>query len=75
MQKLIKINTNEEGKQLVSARELYLGLGLNEAVWKRWYTTNILENDYFLKNIDWVSIQHDVENSKGRRGHSIYPYK
>lgn len=67
MNKLIKINTNEEGKQLVSARELYLGLGLNEAVWKRWYTTNILENDYFLKNIDWVSIQHDVENSKGGR--------
>lgn len=67
MKELIKINTNEEGKQLVSARELYLGLGLNEAVWKRWYTTNILENDYFLKNIDWVSIQHDVENSKGGR--------
>lgn len=67
MKELIKINTNEEGKQLVSARELYLGLGLNEAVWKRWYTTNILENDYFLKNIDWVSFQHDVENSKGGR--------
>lgn len=29
MKELIKINTNEEGKQLVSARELYLGLGLN----------------------------------------------
>ena len=28
---LIKIKTNENGEQLVSAKELYLGLGLNKA--------------------------------------------
>lgn len=75
MQKLIKINTNEEGKQLVSARELYLGLGLNQGEWSRWYKTNILENDFFNDNIDWIGVRHDVEPPKGRRGHSIYPYK
>ena len=64
MKELIKINTNEEGKQLVSARELYLGLGLNKAVWSRWYKTNILENDYFKKNLDWVGVQHDVEGNE-----------
>lgn len=35
MKELIKITTNEEGKQLVSARELYIGLGMNKAVWSR----------------------------------------
>lgn len=30
MKELIKITTNEEGKQLVSARELYIGLGLRK---------------------------------------------
>lgn len=64
MKELIKINTNEEGKQLVSARELYLGLGLNKAVWSRWYKTNILENDFFKKNLDWGGVQHDVEGNE-----------
>lgn len=49
MKELIKINTNEEGKQLVSARELYLGLGLNKSNWSRWYPTNITKNDFFIK--------------------------
>lgn len=49
------INVREEnGKQLVSARELYLGLGLNKAVWKRWYESNINNNEYFKENADWV---------------------
>lgn len=67
MNKLIKITTNEEGKQLVSARELYEGLGLNKAVWSRWYPTNIQKNDFFKEGDEWVGIQHDVENSKGGR--------
>ena len=54
MNELIKIQTNEQGQQLVSARELYLGLGLNKAVWKRWYTSNIINNEYFKENEDWV---------------------
>lgn len=54
MKELIKINTNEEGKQLVSARELYLGLGLNQGEWSRWYKRNIEQNEYFNKNVDWV---------------------
>lgn len=51
---LIKVTTNEQGQKLVSARELYLGLGLNKAVWKRWYETNIVANEYFRENVDWV---------------------
>lgn len=54
MQELIKINVNEEGQQLVSARELYLGLGLNKAHWVRWYEKNIQSNDFFEENKDWT---------------------
>lgn len=60
---LIKI-TEENGKQLVSAKELYLGLGLNKAVWSRWYKTNIVENEFFDRNKDWVGVQHDVEGNE-----------
>jgi len=64
MNKLIKITENENGKQIVSARDLYLGLGLNKAVWSRWYQTNIEKNDFFKENIDWIGVQHDVEGNE-----------
>ena len=59
------ITINEKG--LVSARELYLGLGLNESRWTKWYPSNIEKNEFFNKNIDWVSIRPNVENPKGGR--------
>jgi len=45
---------NENGKKLVSAKELYLGLDLGKNSWSRWYPSNIQENDFFKENIDWV---------------------
>jgi anti-repressor protein len=53
MNKLINIK-NEDGKQAVLAKELYLGLGLNKAHWSRWYPTNIQDNDFFLEKESWV---------------------
>ena len=67
MNPLIKITD----KGLVSARELYLGLGLNEKNWARWYPTNIENSEFFKKDIDWIGVQlseegflHDEENLK-----------
>lgn len=54
---LIKISD----KGLVSAKELYLGLGLNEKNWSRWYPTNIVNNEFFHAGHDFVGVQHDVE--------------
>ena len=62
MQELIKIKT-ENGKQLVSARDLYLGLGLNKSQWSRWYPTNIVNNDFFEENIDYMRVRHNVEGN------------
>lgn len=64
MNNLINIQINEHGNQMVSAKDLYLGLGLNKAVWSRWYKTNIQNNDFFTENIDWVGVQHDVEGNE-----------
>lgn len=64
MNKLIKIDTNEKGQQLVSAKELYLGLGLNKAAWSRWYKANIIHNDFFRPGIDYIGVQHDVEGNE-----------
>ncbi len=61
---LIKVTTNEEGKQLVNAKELYLGLGLNKAVWARWFNTNIVKNDFFKEGIDWIGVQQYVEGNE-----------
>lgn len=67
MNNLINVKVNEKGKQIVSAKELYLGLGLNEKNWSRWYTTNIQNNEFFQENIDWVGFLHNDENLKGGR--------
>lgn len=63
VKELIKV-TNENGRQLVSARELYEGLGLVRNVRTRWEKKNIIENEYFKENVDWTSVQHDVAGNK-----------
>ncbi|HFD2033459.1 TPA: phage antirepressor KilAC domain-containing protein [Clostridium perfringens] len=61
---LIKISTNEQGKKLVSTRELYEGLGLNKAHWKRWSVKNIEENEFFSENTDWTRFTIMVNGNK-----------
>lgn len=63
---IIKVTTNEKGQEVVSARELYLGLGLNKAVWKRWYESNIINNDFFKENVDWVGFNIMLNGNKSR---------
>lgn len=60
---LIKI-TEREGRKVVSARELYIGLGLNRSQWSRWYKQNIQENEFFKENQDFVGVRHNVEGNE-----------
>lgn len=53
MAELIKV-TEKDGKQIVSAKELYLGLGLDKSNWSRWSVQNIEEDKFFHENEDWV---------------------
>jgi len=58
MNQLINIK-NENGHQTVSARELYLGLGLDKSNWSRWYPTNIMANEFFKRDYDWVRLNDE----------------
>lgn len=70
---LIKVEVNERNEQVIgSAKDLYLGLGLNEGNWARWSKTNIEENEFFKENIDWIGIRHSEENPKGGRPTTDY---
>jgi len=71
MEELIRI-PKQNGKQLVSAKELYEKLGLNPTLlqnhwptivqnshptaWSRWCRTNITENPYATEGVDYESL-------------------
>ncbi len=50
----------------VSARELYLDLGMSEAVWSRWAKSNIEENQFFLQGVDFIALNNVLsDKTKG----------
>ena len=51
---LIKITKNEKGEQLVSARELYKGLGLSRQEINNWFRRSIVEDEFFNENKDYT---------------------
>lgn len=59
MKNLIDVKTvaiGEENVQAVSARELYLDLGMNPTKWSRWYKRMIENNEWFTDGRDWVEL-------------------
>jgi len=66
---LIEVNNKVIGTQTVqsvSARDLYLGLGLASAVWSRWSQSNIVENEFFSENTDWVGFNIMMNGNETR---------
>lgn len=61
MNDLIRIS-EKDGKQICSAKELYLGLGLDKSNWSRWSKVNIEEDKFFKENEDWVRLKDDSDN-------------
>lgn len=59
MKKLINIQKTTIGTtevNAVSARELYLGLGLATQHWAAWSKTNIEQNEFFAQGIDFIQL-------------------
>lgn len=63
MKNLIEIK-EVNGKKLVSARDLYLGLGLDKSNWAKWYNKNISNNSFFLEGRDWIIARTKYEKMK-----------
>lgn len=61
LQSLLPIH-GEGSKQTVSAKDLYLFLGLDPKKWTRWYRLNIINNKFAIEGEDWNYI-----SSKGNR--------
>lgn len=64
MNELIKVSQNENGLQVVSARELYAYLGYENSQFSRWAKSKILENGFCIENEDWVGFDIIVEGNK-----------
>jgi phage anti-repressor protein/transcriptional regulator with XRE-family HTH domain len=65
-----KIGDNEVNS--VSARDLYLDLGMSGDQWARWSRLNIAENEFFKKNIDFILL--DTKSSEVLRGNHANDY-
>jgi len=61
MQDLLNIKNELIGGvevQAISANELYLGLGLSTSQWVRYAKRNIVNNEWFLENRDWILLNY-----------------
>lgn len=73
MNELIKV-TEKDGKQIVSARELYKVLELADGQFSRWSKSNIVENPYAIENEDWVGFDIDVEGNSTKDYAIVLPF-
>lgn len=52
MNELIQVR-EREGRQAISARELYEFLGFDVSNWSKWYQKNIVDNPFAVQGEDW----------------------
>ena len=71
MQELIQITTNEQGLKVVSAKELYEFLGMNNAVFARWAKKNIEENPFAIENEDWAMLNIMLSNGNKAKDYAL----
>ena len=64
MQELIKIEKNDKGTNVVSAKELYEFLGFNTAHWAKWAKKNIENNQFSFENQDWKGFTLSVNGNE-----------
>lgn len=53
MKELIKLNTDNNGNQSVSAKHLFIFLGFHKSQWARWSKKNIINNPFSVEGEDW----------------------
>lgn len=70
MKDLINVK-NENGKLLVSARELYLGLGLDRSNWSRWSKKNIVNDEFHEEGIDYMGVRLKDEGNNEYQDYAI----
>jgi len=59
MEELVKVKEQFVGSnyvQTVNAREFYNGLGFDSSNWKRWSEKNIVNNEFFKQDVDFIEL-------------------
>lgn len=56
----------QDGRRVVSARELYLALGFEDSNWAKWYHKNITKSPFAIQNQDWVVFVLSTKTPNGR---------
>lgn len=67
MNELIKIQSQEINNELVNSvnsRDLYKALELGAGQYSRWIKTNLLENEFFVENRDYIGVQQEIEGNQ-----------
>jgi anti-repressor protein len=76
MYELVKIFDNN-GKKVVSARNLYSKLGYDMSNYAKWFVKNIVNNEFAIENEDWVSlvlntnVEHQLFNPNPTRDFAL----
>lgn len=55
MEQLIQIRKDGNDKSAVSAKELFLALGMDKSNFSKWYNRNIIKNKFAIEGEDWVT--------------------
>lgn len=63
MKELIKV-TEKQGKKFVSIRELYEGLELQRTNRNNWININVINNEFFEENKDWVGCMVNIQGNE-----------
>lgn len=71
MNGLINVSTDEQGSQVVSARELYAYLELADGQFTRWAKSNIEDNPFAIENADYQRFDTVVETPNGGKKAAI----
>ena len=71
MNNLINITTNEQGSQVVDARELHKVLEVTRR-FDKWVDENLLKSPFFEDGVDYILMSNIGQNSRGGRPRTEY---
>lgn len=61
---MLNLEIRNGEQRVVSAREFYIGLGLDKSHWARWSKKNIVEDDFFIEGADYWGFAIEANGNK-----------
>jgi phage anti-repressor protein len=61
---IIEYQFTDKVVNTINSRELYFELGLAKGQYSRWIKLNLYDNPFFVENIDFMRVRHNVEGNE-----------